>query len=352
MPNGSSSGRNSSHTSAAEVEADDEDKWAAPASGTARSAGLEVAGLDVIDAPRAASMLRVTEPGDNGANIPAAALQDRGSINRRELERDLREALNAGQLHLHWQPIVNCLTGALHRFEALVRWDRPGVGKVSPATFVPIAEALGLFKQLDTWVLRTACAEALRWPLAYRAAVNISAHWFQGEDLSHMVEAVLRGSGLDPSRLEIEVTERVFIDDAGNAQRELAQLKALGVGLSLDDFGTGYSSLSYLRTIPFDKLKLDHLFIENLGTCRRTEVITRAVLQLGAGLGMAVCAEGVAHQAQLEILQAYNCDEAQGYVIGRPGPLTPERFALYTRLDRSSLFMGPELLEPDPRNPA
>jgi EAL domain-containing protein (putative c-di-GMP-specific phosphodiesterase class I) len=199
-------------------------------------------------------------------------------------------------------------------------------------------------------VLRAACAEALRWPQPYRAAVNISAYWFQGEDLSLAVEAALLESGLDPGRLEIEVTERVFIDNSGNARRELAQLKALGVGLSLDDFGTGYSSLSYLRTIPFDKLKLDRLFIENLGTCRRTEVITRAVLQLGAGLDMTVCAEGVAHQTQLEILQAYGCDEVQGYLIGRPGPLTPERFTLYTRLDRSSLFMGPELLEADPKS--
>ena len=276
--------------------------------------------------------------------------ENRVSANRRELERDLREALNAGQLHLHWQPIVNCLTGALQRFEALVRWNRPGCGKVSPGTFVPIAEALGLHKQLDTWVLRAACAEAQRWPQAFRAAVNVSAYWFEGEDLSHAVEAALHETGLSPSRLEIEVTERVFIDNAGNAQRELAQLKALGVGLSLDDFGTGYSSMSYLRTIPFDKLKLDRLFIENLGTCRRTEVITRAVLQLGAGLDMAVCAEGVAHQTQLEILQAYCCDEVQGYLIGRPGPLTPERFALHTRLDRSSLFMGPELLEADARS--
>ena len=276
--------------------------------------------------------------------------EDRVSSNRRELERDLREALDAGQLHLHWQPIVNCLTGVLQRFEALVRWNRPGCGKVSPATFVPIAEALGLHKQLDTWVLRAACAEAQRWPQPFRAAVNVSAYWFEGEDLSHAVEAALHETGLSPSRLEVEVTERVFIDNAGNAQRELAQLKAVGVGLSLDDFGTGYSSMSYLRTIPFDRLKLDRLFIENLGTCRRTEAITRAVLQLGAGLDMTVCAEGVAHQTQLEILQAYCCDEVQGYLIGRPGPLTPERFALHTRLDRSSLFMGPELLEADARS--
>ena len=342
MPSGLSPGRSSSPHSATTPEGHD--------SG-GRAALAPSPGLEAVNSPGVASVLHTAKREDdrNHTNVVAGMHDDRGSVNRRELERDLREALDAGQFHLHWQPIVDCLTGALHRFEALIRWDRPGCGKVSPGTFVPIAEALGLFKQLDTWVLRTACAEALHWPPGYRAAVNVSAHWFHGEDLSHMIEAALGETGLASSRLEIEVTERVFIDNAGNAQRELAQLKALGVGLSLDDFGTGYSSLSYLRTIPFDKLKLDRLFIENLGTCRRTEVITRAVLQLGAGLGMTVCAEGVAHQAQLEILQAYNCDEAQGYLIGRPGPLTPERFALYTRLDRSSLFLGPEPSEPDPR---
>ncbi len=345
MANGLSPGRSAARPDAAPIEDGSGNVWAASTIGAVPSVGLEV-----ISPLRAPSMLRTADLGGNRAEIVPPTLEDRSLINRRELERDLREALNAGQLHLHWQPIVSCLTGVLHRFEALVRWDRPGCGKVSPGTFVPIAEALGLFKQLDTWVLRTACAEALRWPVPYRAAVNISAHWFKGEDLSRMVEAALQESGLDPSRLEIEVTERVFIDNAGNAQRELAQLKALGVGLSLDDFGTGYSSLSYLRTIPFDKLKLDRLFIEDLGTCRRTEAITRAVLQLGAGLGMTVCAEGIAHQAQLEILQAYNCDEVQGYLIGRPGPLSPERFALYTKLDRSFLFMGPDLAEADLRN--
>ena len=343
MPSGSSPGRASSNPSTTQV--GDENKWDVTASGSAPRSSTEAS-----NPPRNSSLLRGGELGEGRVSIQSTTIEDRGSINRRELERDLREAVDTGQFHLHWQPIVNCLTGALHRFEALVRWDRPGCGKVSPGTFVPIAETLGLFKQLDSWVLHTACAEALRWPVPYRVAVNISAHWFQGEDLSHMIEAALRRSGLDPSRLEIEVTERVFIDNAGNAQRELAQLKALGVGLSLDDFGTGYSSLSYLRSIPFDKLKLDRLFIDELGVCRRTEVITRAVLQLGAGLGMTVCAEGIAHQAQLEILQAYNCDEAQGYLIGRPGPLTPERFSLYTRLDRSSLFMGPELTEPDPKS--
>lgn len=268
------------------------------------------------------------------------ASEARSAANRRELERDLREALAAGKFHLHWQPIVNCITGRLLRFEALIRWDRPGTGPVAPATFVPIAESLGLHQQLDLWVLRHALQEAARWPQALRVAVNVSALWFHGEDLSRAVESVLREGGLDPGRLELEVTERVFIGNDVAAKKEFAQLRALGVGVALDDFGTGFSSLSYLQDIAFDRLKLDRLFIDRLSTCRRTEIITRAVLQLGAGLGMEVCAEGVAHQAQLEILQAYECDEAQGYLIARPGPLTPERMAVHQRLDRSSLFLG------------
>ena len=262
---------------------------------------------------------------------------------RSTLEQDLRTAVQTGGLALHWQPIVHCPTGRLHGFEALVRWDRPGIGLVSPATFVPVAEAIGLHRDLDLWVLRHALAEAARWPGHMRAAVNVSALWFQGDDLSRAVAAALAEAGMDPSRLELEVTERVFIGDDAAALRACAQLRAVGVGLSLDDFGTGYSSLGYLQTFTFSKLKLDRMFIGRLGNCRRTEVITRAVLTMGADLGMMVCAEGVAHPLQLELLQAYGCDEAQGYLIGRPGVLTPERMATHLQLDRSTLFQGPAL---------
>jgi EAL domain-containing protein (putative c-di-GMP-specific phosphodiesterase class I) len=267
--------------------------------------------------------------------------QDRRSGDRPKLERDLREAVLTGGLTLHWQPIVHCPTGRLHGFEALARWDRPGAGLVPPATFIPIAEAIGLHRELDMWVLRHALAEAARWPGHMRAAVNVSALWFQGEDLSRAVADALTASGLDPARLELEVTERVFIGNDAAALRECAQLRALGVGLSLDDFGTGYSSLGYLQTFTFSKLKLDRMFIGRLGSCRRTEIITRAVLAMGAELDMTVCAEGVAHPSQLGLLQAYGCDQAQGYLIGRPGVLTPERMATHLQLDRSALFQGP-----------
>ena len=282
-------------------------------------------------------------PGAEPAHDPAA---DRGAANRRELERDLREALDSGNFHLHWQPIVDCQTGHLTSFEALVRWDRPGIGPAAPSVFVPIAEALGLHGQLDRWVLRQAIAEAALWPQPIRAAVNVSALWFRTDDLSRTVEALLAEAGLDPARLELEVTERVFIGEEAAAAREIAQLCALGVGIALDDFGTGYSSLGYLRTMAFTRLKLDRAFTEGLGTSRRIEVITRAVLNMGAGLGMAVCAEGVTNHAQLEVLQAYGCDEVQGYLIGRPGPLTPAQMAVQLRLDRSNLFASPGGLSP------
>lgn len=268
-------------------------------------------------------------------------LRSRITDDRPKLEHDLREALLAGGLTLHWQPIVHCPTGRLHGFEALARWDRPGAGLVSPATFVPIAEAIGLHRELDLWVLRRALAEAARWPGHMRAAVNVSALWFQGEGLPRAVAAALTETGLDPARLDLEVTERVFIGNDAVALRECAQLRALGVGLSLDDFGTGYSSLGYLQTFTFSKLKLDRMFIGRLGRCRRTEIITRAMLTMGAELDMVVCAEGVVHLSQLELLQAYGCHEAQGYLIGRPGVLTPERMATHLQLGRSALFQGP-----------
>ena len=264
------------------------------------------------------------------------------AVDRILFEHDLRTAVLAGQFEIKWQPIVDCASGELSGFEALLRWDRPGFGPVSPGVFVPVAEALGLHRQLDSWVLRTACAEAMTWPRPMRLAVNVSAGWFQSDDLSHLVETCLLRSGLEPSRLELEVTERVFIDGAGFALAELNQIKALGVSLSLDDFGTGFSSMSYLRNIAFDKLKLDRMFVEGLGSCRRTEVIVRSMLQLGSGLGMAVCAEGVELERQLGILQAYRCNEVQGFLIGRPALLSADSFETFDRLDHSALFMTDE----------
>jgi EAL domain-containing protein (putative c-di-GMP-specific phosphodiesterase class I) len=257
------------------------------------------------------------------------------------LERDVRAALDAGLFRIHWQPIVTCASGELLGFEALIRWDRPGFGPVSPGVFVPVIERLGLFRKLDTWVLRRACAAAARWPSHLRAGINVSACWFDGSGLTSTVAAALEESEIAPARLELEVSEAVVIASKSMAATELSRIKTLGVRLSLDDFGTGYASLGYLQEMPFDKLKLDQSFVRRLGQCRRTEAIVRAVLQLGAGLGMTVCAEGVERADQLAILQAYGCDEVQGYLIGYPERALPDMLDFYDRLDESAMFMAP-----------
>lgn len=257
-----------------------------------------------------------------------------------ELEEDLRAALDAGRFRIHWQPIVTCASGELLGFEALVRWDRPGHGPVSPGVFVPVIERLGLFRKLDEWVLRQACESAARWPSHLRAAVNVSACWFERPGLVATVAAALESSKIDPARLELEVSEGVVIQTKSTAAVELARIKGLGVRLSLDDFGTGYASLGYLQEMPFDKLKLDQSFVRRLGQCRKTEAIVRAVLQLGAGLGMTICAEGVERADQLAILQAYGCDEVQGYLIGYPERALPDMLDFYDRLDESMMFMS------------
>ena len=256
------------------------------------------------------------------------------------LEADLCAALDGGRFRIHWQPIVACASGDLVGFEALIRWDRPGHGEVPPGAFVPVIEHLGLHQKLDTWVLGQACAAAARWPSRLLAAVNISACWFDGSGLASAVAAALEESGLDPARLELEISETIVIQRKHAAASELARIKGLGVRLSLDDFGTGYASLGYLQDMPFDKLKLDQSFVSRLGRCRRTEAIVRSVLHLGAGLGMTICAEGVERADQLAILQAYDCDEAQGFLIGYPEHALPDMLDFYDRLDESMMFIA------------
>ena len=257
------------------------------------------------------------------------------------LEGDVRAALDSGVFRIHWQPIVACATGELRGFEALIRWDRPGFGNVAPSEFVPVVERLGLFRKLDTWVLQRACEAAAGWPERLRACINVSACWFGGPGLPAAVAQALEASGIDPRRLELEVSEAVVITNKSTAASELAAIKSLGVRLSLDDFGTGYASLGYLQEMPFDKIKLDQSFVRRLGEDRRTEAIVRAVLQLGAGLGMTVCAEGVERADQLAILQAYGCDEVQGFLIGHPERALPDMLDFYDRLDESMMFMDP-----------
>ena len=239
---------------------------------------------------------------------------------RRVIEQELRTALLRDELRLHYQPLLDSATLAVEGFEALVRWQHPTRGFVSPAEFVPIAEECGLIAQLGRWVLETACAEAASWPRPWRIAVNLSPAQFRQRNLAGSVREILSRTGLAPWRLELEITEGVLIDDAERALTMLQELKALGVRIALDDFGTGYSSLSYLRRFPFDKLKIDASFVQGLGDGGEADAIVRAIVALGRSLSLYITAEGVETQDQLARLREHACDEVQGYLLGRPMP--------------------------------
>jgi len=253
-------------------------------------------------------------------------------------EEELRAALRTDQFRVHWQPVVTCDSGDLLGFEALIRWDRPGIGEVLPRAFIPIIERLDLHREFDRWMLHQACAAAAHWP-GYSVSVNISAQWFSGSGLVACVATALERFHMEPARLELEVDESVM-RLGPTAVQNLTSLKGLGVRLALDDFGSGQALLGILQDMPFDKLKLDQAFVRRLGQCRRTEAIVRAMLQLGNALNLTICAEGVERPEQLAILQAYGCHEVQGYLIGKPRQALPDMLDFYDRLDRSMLFMA------------
>jgi EAL domain-containing protein (putative c-di-GMP-specific phosphodiesterase class I) len=239
---------------------------------------------------------------------------------RRALLQDLRSAVEHRELAVFYQPQAR-IDGEITGFEALVRWQHPVRGPVSPGEFIPIAEESRLILPLGEWVLREACREAASWPNALHVAVNLSAVQFRHGDLAALVHEVLLESGLSPGRLELEITESVLIDDLPRALSILRRLKALGVRIAMDDFGTGYSSLSNLQAFPFDKIKIDRSFISNLESNVQSATIVRAVLALGRGLDLPVVAEGVETQAQLAFLSQEACAEVQGYLFGKPRPI-------------------------------
>lgn len=243
---------------------------------------------------------------------------------RRELANDLRQAIESGSLHLAFQVQENVATRAITGYEALVRWTHPVRGPIPPAEFVPIAEEHGLILPLGEWVLRRACADAAQWPDQAKVAVNISALQLAHTDLPQLIHEVLLESGLPPRRLEIELTESAIIIDKERALHVLRQIKALGVGVALDDFGTGYSSLETLRAFPFDKIKLDRLFVSEIVDSPQATAIIRAVLALGKSLSIPVLAEGIETHEQLDVLHREGCDEAQGYLLGYPGPIVAD----------------------------
>ena len=239
---------------------------------------------------------------------------------RRILEQELRGAMLRDELRLYYQPLLDSATLQVEGFEALLRWQHRERGFVSPAEFIPIAEECGLIAQLGQWVLETACAEAASWTQPWRVAVNLSPAQFKQRALAETVRATLTNTGLAPARLELEITEGILIDDADRALAMLGQLKALGVRIALDDFGTGYSSLSYLRRFPFDKLKIDASFVQGLGDGGEADAIVRAIVALGRSLSLHITAEGVETEDQLTRLREHECDQVQGYLLGRPAP--------------------------------
>ena len=239
---------------------------------------------------------------------------------RRELETDLKAAIANDDLELHYQPLVSLTGGHIHAFEALLRWNTPLRGFVSPAEFVPVAEACGLISIIGRWVLHQACAEATRWPSDIRIAVNISPAHFRHSDLLQDVVDALSASGLDPHRLEIEITESIFFEMNAAISANLRELRALGIRIALDDFGTGYSSLSYLIRFPVDKIKIDRSFIKDMGTRHECLAIIEAILTLAAKLSIRVTAEGVESVEQAQMLRDRRCDDIQGFLFSTARP--------------------------------
>jgi diguanylate cyclase (GGDEF)-like protein len=237
---------------------------------------------------------------------------------RRTLENDLRGALERGDFLPVYQPIVEIASGRVSGLEALLRWRHPGRGMVSPVEFIPVAEEMGLIVPIGAWMLKRACADAATWPDGVRVAVNVSAIQFRDPNLVATVATALADSGLPASRLEIEITESLLLEDEAATEATLHRLRGLGVRIAMDDFGTGYSSLGYLRSFPFDKIKIDQSFIRDLDSKPDSHAIVRAITGLGRSLGMRTTAEGVETRAILDILRTEGCCEAQGYLFSRP----------------------------------
>ncbi len=245
---------------------------------------------------------------------------------RRVLEIALRKALERNEFLVHYQPVVSADSGIIEGFEALLRWNNPTLGNVSPARFVPVAEDARLIGPIGEWVLRTACAEAKRWPDTVRVAVNVSAEQLTDASFVAAVISALSHSGLPPHRLELEVTESVFMREGTGAVLVLEQLLGLGVRLALDDFGTGYSSLGYLSKTKFNTIKIDRQFVTGAAkNAPEAVAIIRAVVAMAGSLGMTTTAEGVETDSELQMVKRLGCSKIQGYLFGRPMPASEAR---------------------------
>jgi diguanylate cyclase (GGDEF)-like protein/PAS domain S-box-containing protein len=292
----------------------------APEHGTGSGELLKMADL---------ALYRTKSAGRNGYSFFDPEMSELASA-RQEIENDLRRAIQQNELELHYQPILNAKTRKISSVEALVRWRHPTKGLLFPDLFVPLAEETGLIAQIGDWVLRKACADAVAWPDDVKVAVNLSLVQFRKTKLADTVMRALVDSGLRPERLELEITETALIESAAECLPALRQFKSLGITIVLDDFGTGYSSLSQLAMFPFDRIKIDKSFTQNLTKRSECAAIISATLTLAQSLDIATTAEGVETVDQYRVLRLAGVTSVQGYLFKRPGPVSELDFnAIY-----------------------
>jgi EAL domain-containing protein (putative c-di-GMP-specific phosphodiesterase class I) len=281
-------------------------------------------GADMVELLRNAdaAMYAAKQAGRNRCQFYSHHMNARAS-ELLQLERDLRYAVERGELHLAYQPQIGIATGEIVGMEALARWRHPKLGEVPPDRFIPLAEESGLILPIGEWVLREACAQRAAWnalPSRVRMCVNVSAIQFRQSDFAAIVSGALAAADLAPGSLELELTESVLMQGTQEVIAALSHLSARGLTLAIDDFGAGYSSLSYLRHLPIQRLKVDRAFISDLAASEDAAAITRAIVSMGRALGLEVIAEGVETQAQAELLRGLDCERAQGFLYCRPLP--------------------------------
>lgn len=289
---------------------------------TSASVGIAIGPLDrdtpdVLLKNADLALYRAKEDGRNTFRFFEPAM-DAALQRRRRLESDLRNALHKNQLYLDYQPQFDLASGKLTGYEALVRWWHPREGEIPPSTFLPIAEETGLIVPLGEWVLKTACAYATTWPADTKLALNLSPAQFKTQNVYELVRRVLAETGLEPERLELEVTETIILQNTEAVIETLKRLDELGVSIAMDDFGTGYSSLSYLARLPVKKIKIDRSFIDTLGMNEQNAAIVSSIVGLGQSLHVTITAEGVETETQAEILRKWGCNQVQGFYCGRP----------------------------------
>lgn len=245
------------------------------------------------------------------------AAMDRHVERRAHIERDLRAAIADGTVAVHYQPLVSLEGNRIVGFEALARWSSPDLGSIAPSVFIAVAEECGLILELGDQMLRSACREAVRWPIDLTLAFNISPIQLRDPALGLRILSILGETGLNPHRLELEITESALIGDAELALEAIDALRGAGVHIALDDFGTGYATMSQLLSLRFDKIKIDKSFVDGLGSDPQSDVIVRATIGLAKGLGLTTTAEGIESPDQLASLRGHGCDQGQGYLFGR-----------------------------------